>query len=95
MGLYLRKSLSFGPFRLNLSQYGLGLSTGVKGLRFGVRPNGQTYVHMGRYGIYYRKNLGHLANCQPQSQSPNDPPPHPQDLDDSAGEIHSASVVSQ
>lgn len=53
MGLYLRKALSFGPFRFNLSKSGLGLSVGVKGLRFGVSPRGN-YVHMGRHGIYYR-----------------------------------------
>ena len=30
MGLYLRKSLSVGPFRFNLSKSGIGLSTGIK-----------------------------------------------------------------
>lgn len=53
MSLYLRKALSFGPFRFNLSKSGVGLSVGVKGLRFGVSPRGN-YVHMGRNGIYYR-----------------------------------------
>jgi hypothetical protein len=33
MGWYLRKALSAGPFRFNLSRSGLGLSVGVKGAR--------------------------------------------------------------
>jgi len=56
MGFYIRKSVSVGPFRLNLSKSGLGLSVGVKGFRVGIGPAGQ-YVHMGRGGIYYRKTF--------------------------------------
>jgi len=33
VGFYLRKSLSVGPFRFNLSKSGVGLSTGIKGFR--------------------------------------------------------------
>ena len=54
MGWYLRKSFSFGPLRLNLSKSGLGYSFGVKGARIGSGPRGN-YVHMGRYGLYYRQ----------------------------------------
>lgn len=57
MGFYLRKSISAGPFRFNLSGSGLGLSVGVKGFRVGTGPRGN-YVHMGRSGIYYRASLG-------------------------------------
>jgi hypothetical protein len=56
MGLYLKKSISLGPLRFNLSKSGGGLSLGVKGLRFGVGPRG-TYVHAGAGGLYYRKTL--------------------------------------
>jgi Protein of unknown function (DUF4236) len=56
MGLYLRKCLSSGPVRLNLSKSGLGLSLGVKGARLGMGPAG-TYVHAGRHGLYYRKHM--------------------------------------
>ena len=56
MGLYLRKSLSVGPFRFNLSKSGIGLSAGIKGLRVGTGPRGN-YVHMGRGGIYFRQTL--------------------------------------
>jgi len=68
MGFYIRKSVSVGPFRLNLSKSGLGLSVGVKGFRVGVGPAGQ-YVHMGRGGIYYRKTF----SSAPQVANSTDP----------------------
>jgi hypothetical protein len=36
MGFYIRKAISVGPFRFNLSKSGVGVSAGVKGLRFGT-----------------------------------------------------------
>ncbi len=39
-----------------MSKSGVGVSTGVKGLRFGAGPRGN-YVHMGRGGLYYRRTL--------------------------------------
>lgn len=57
MGFYLRKSISFGPLRVNFSKSGVGLSAGVKGFRVGTGPRGG-YVHMGRGGLYYRQSLG-------------------------------------
>jgi len=70
MGFYLRKSISVGPLRFNLSKSGVGVSAGVAGLRFGVGPRGN-YVHMGRGGLYYRATL-------PASASPrNSPIPPP------------------
>ena len=56
MPWYLRKALTHGPIRVNLSKSGLGASIGVTGLRVGIGPKG-TYVHGGRYGLYYRKYL--------------------------------------
>ena len=53
MGFYIRKYVQSGPFRLNLSKSGLGVSVGVPGFRVGSGPRGN-YVHMGRYGVYYR-----------------------------------------
>jgi hypothetical protein len=57
MGWYLRKGFNFGPFRLNLSKSGFGISTGVKGARLGVDSKGKKYIHFGRGGLYYRKTL--------------------------------------
>jgi hypothetical protein len=56
MPFYIRKSVSVGPFRFNLSKSGIGLSAGVKGFRIGTGPRGN-YVHMGRNGLYYRASL--------------------------------------
>jgi len=56
MGLFIRKSKKIGPFRLNLSKSGLGVSAGITGARVSVGPSG-TFVHMGRGGLYYRKKL--------------------------------------
>jgi hypothetical protein len=56
MGFYLRKSVSVGPFRFNLSKSGVGVSAGVRGFRVGAGPRGN-YVHMGRQGVYYRTAL--------------------------------------
>lgn len=62
MAWYLRKSLRIGPVRFNLSKSGIGTSVGVKGFRVGVRPNGRSYLHAGRYGLYYRQELDGGAN---------------------------------
>jgi hypothetical protein len=56
MTFYIRKSISAGPFRFNLSKSGIGVSTGIKGLRVGMGPRGN-YIHMGRNGLYYRKTI--------------------------------------
>src|ERR1017187_8998077 len=56
MGFYIRKSLSVGPFRFNLSHSGIGVSTGIKGFRVGTGPRGN-YIHMGRGGLYFRATL--------------------------------------
>jgi hypothetical protein len=85
MGFYLRKSIRLGPVRLNLSKSGLGLSLGVKGLRYGIRPNGKSYVHAGRYGVYYRKELGGLTRPtappdQPRDVEPGNPPVGPTEV---------------
>lgn len=57
MGFYIRKALSVGPFRFNLSRSGIGISGGIRGLRLGTGPRGN-YVHMGRHGLYFRRSLG-------------------------------------
>ncbi len=74
MGFYLRKSISVGPLRFNLSKSGIGVSAGVKGLRFGTGPRGN-YVHMGHGGLYYRATIP-SAPASP-SQSLSQPRPRP------------------
>lgn len=67
---YLRKSVSAGPFRFNLSRKGVGVSVGIKGFRIGTGPRGH-YVHAGRGGIYYRATIGRAG------ESRRDEPPTP------------------
>ena len=57
MPFYIRKSIKLGPFRLNFSKSGVGVSTGIKGARIGMNAKGRKYIHLGRGGIYYRQNL--------------------------------------
>jgi hypothetical protein len=56
MGFYIRKSVSVGPLRFNLSKSGIGVSAGIRGFRIGTGPRGN-YVHMGSGGLYYRQTL--------------------------------------
>ena len=56
MGFYFRKSVRFGPLRVNFSKSGVGLSAGVRGLRVGTGPRGN-YIHAGVRGFYYRAAL--------------------------------------
>lgn len=69
MGFYIRKSVRVGPLRFNLSKSGIGVSTGIPGLRVGSGPRG-TYVHMGSGGLYYRQTL---SSPKSRRQQPNRP----------------------
>lgn len=75
MGLYFRKSVRFGPFRVNFSGSGVGISAGVPGFRFGTGPKGN-YVQMGAHGIYYRAALpSHRALPAPAARAAAHPVP--------------------
>jgi hypothetical protein len=56
MGWSFRKSVGFGPFRINLSKGGVGVSGGVKGARVSVGPGG-TNFYSGWGPLRYRKRL--------------------------------------
>lgn len=58
MSWYIRKSVKAGPVRFNLSKSGIGASVGITGFRIGIKPNGRSYVHAGRHGLYYREEFG-------------------------------------
>jgi hypothetical protein len=92
MSFYIRKSLSVGPFRFNLSKSGIGLSTGIKGFRVGTGPRGN-YVHMGRYGLYYRATLPSSRQVDSSPQRFRQTPSHPQSGAVSLAEIESGSVA--
>ncbi|WP_437193420.1 DUF4236 domain-containing protein [Planctomicrobium sp. SH527] len=63
MGFYFRKSFRAGPVRFNFSKSGIGVSTGIPGLRIGTGPRGN-YVHVGRNGFYYRSALPSVFAAQ-------------------------------
>lgn len=69
MPFYIRKSVSMGPFRFNLSKSGIGVSAGIKGLRIGTGPKGH-YIHAGRGGLYYRSSIGSRPGSQRGSGGP-------------------------
>jgi hypothetical protein len=56
MGWGFRKSVKFGPMRVNFSKSGIGVSAGVKGARVSVGPRG-THLNIGRGPFYYRQKL--------------------------------------
>ena len=67
MGFFYRKSVSFGPIRLNFSKSGVGVSAGVRGARVSAGPSG-TYVHAGTNGFYYRQRIdGSRTSSRPRS----------------------------
>jgi hypothetical protein len=74
MGFYLRKAVSVGPFRFNLSSSGVGVSAGIPGIRIGSGPRGN-YVHLGRGGVYYR----HTFSSGSGPASPRTPIPVPEE----------------
>lgn len=93
MGFYLRKSISVGPLRFNLSKSGIGVSAGVTGLRFGVGPRGN-YVHMGRGGLYYRATLPPSSSSHSLPARPSSPiePEIPSGTHAPLEEIESANI---
>lgn len=50
MGLIFRKSVNFGPFRVNFSRSGVGYSVGGRGFRTGVRADGRRYTRISAPG---------------------------------------------
>jgi Protein of unknown function (DUF4236) len=92
MGFYIRKALRVGPLRFNLSKSGIGMSAGVRGLRFGTGPRGN-YVHMGRGGLYFRQSLGSPSRPRPASMEPALLPPQSPASVGALEDIESGSVL--
>ena len=44
MGFFYRKSVNFGPFRVNLGKSGVGYSVGGRGFRVGRSARGRRYT---------------------------------------------------
>ena len=58
MGIRFRKSIQFGPLRINLSKSGIGWSVGGKGARFTKKAGGgyRTTVGVPGTGVSYVKD---------------------------------------
>ena len=56
MGIYFKKSINLGLFRINFSSSGVSISFGVRGARLCFGPKG-LQVNGGSNGVYYKKNL--------------------------------------
>jgi Protein of unknown function (DUF4236) len=67
MGWSYRKSVSLGPFRVNLSKSGIGYSVGAKDFRVGVNAKGRRYesVTVPGTGLTYRS-----GSSKSRSQGP-------------------------
>lgn len=77
MGFYFRKSARFGPFRVNFSTSGVGVSVGVPGFRVGTGPRGN-YVQAGAHGFYYRAALPSARARNADAVRNREPRPAPQ-----------------
>ena len=64
---YLSKSLRAGPFRLNLSSRGVGVSAGVPGFRVGTGPRGN-YVRLAGGLIFYGASRAARSRRAPAPQ---------------------------
>ncbi len=57
MGFHLRKSFKVGGLRFNLSNSGIGVSAGIKGLRVGIDGRGRSYISGGKGMVRFRESL--------------------------------------
>jgi hypothetical protein len=71
MGWNLRRSLRFGPFRINLSKSGVGYSVGLPGYRLGKDAKGRPYQQMSIPGTgIYRRDYMQPGTQQAQPTQP-------------------------
>jgi hypothetical protein len=56
MGWHFRRSIGFGPVRVNVGKRGIGYSIGGRGFRTGIRSDGRRYTSVGLpgTGLSYR-----------------------------------------
>src|SRR5579859_6988024 len=75
MGWNFRRSVNFGPLRVNFSKSGVGYSVGTRGLRVGKDAAGRKYSSLSIPGTgIYRRD--YLSNTRPQIVLPSTSP-HP------------------
>ena len=69
MGFFFRKRIGVGPLAVNLSKSGIGLSTGLRGLRAGISSHRGIYTsaNLPGTGLYYRRYYNHHHASEPSS----------------------------
>ena len=75
VGWRFRRSMGFGPFRLNMSKSGIGYSWGIPGIRVSTSPNGRRYLWLSLpgTGLAWSKEIGRTASqsrTQPLQRQP-------------------------
>ena len=79
MGWNFRRSINFGPLRINFSKSGIGYSAGIRGARIGRDAKGRKYsqISIPRTGIYRREYYGSSKGTAsvPSQQQVQAPPP--------------------
>lgn len=67
MGWGFRRSVNFGPFRMNMSKSGMGYSVGGAGFRTGVSAKGRRFTRLSipGTGIYYTKSGNSPSGVNP------------------------------
>lgn len=67
MGFQYRKSISFGPFRVNVGKSGVGYSVGGRGFRTGINSRGKRYTtfSLPGTGMSYRTTPSGKSGCFP------------------------------
>jgi hypothetical protein len=72
MGWGFRRSINFGPLRINLAKSGVGYSVGTRGLRVGKDARGRNYSSLSipATGIYRRDYYGNKVSKAQSSTSP-------------------------
>ena len=61
MGWIFRRSVRFGPLKVNFSKSGVGYSVGGRGFRTGVRADGRRYTSVGIPGT----GISHMSTSKP------------------------------
>lgn len=97
MGFRYRKSINFGPVRINLSKSGIGWSVGVKGARFTKKASGgyRTTVGVPGTGVSYVKDYSGKQTNPAKRTDQMEQPYRPQVLLDKAPVLDAASREAQ
>src|SRR5699024_9231834 len=97
MGIRFRKSIKFGPLRINLSKSGIGRRVGGKGARFTKKAGGgyRTTVGVPGTGVSYVKDYSGKKPQPAQHQEQSPQPYRPQALRDKAPVADAAAREAQ